>query len=139
MAKVPLAAGLRAAAEETDNQRVSRALLWIADQADQGRSLEDTLTHSGKLLPTYVSGLILAALRTGTLGEALFDLVEQQQSLQGIRRGIFDGLLYPLIVLVMAVAVLLLARLLCDRVRRRDGEGVWFETAHGHSTAVLVA
>ncbi|MHB8969845.1 MAG: type II secretion system F family protein [Pirellulaceae bacterium] len=109
MAKVPLAAGLRAAAEETDNQRVARALLWIADQADQGRSLEETLTHSGKLLPTYVSGLILAALRTGTLGEALFDLVEQQQSLQGIRRGIFDGLVYPLIVLMMAVAVLLLA------------------------------
>jgi type II secretory pathway component PulF len=42
------------------------------------------------------------------LGEALFDLVEQQQSLQTIRRGILDGLLYPLIVLVMAMAVLLL-------------------------------
>ena len=81
-ARVPLAAGLRAAAEETASRRVSLALRWIADQVDQGRSLEDTLTHSGRLLPTYISGLILAAARTGTLGEALFELVEQQQSMR---------------------------------------------------------
>lgn len=106
-AKVPLAAGLRAAADETDNRRVSRALRWIADQIDQGRSLDDTLLHSGKLLPAYVSGLILAASRTGTLGEALMDLVEQQQSVRSLRRDILGGLLYPLIVVVLAMAVLL--------------------------------
>ena len=87
-AKVPLAAGLRAAAEETASRRVSLALRWIADQVDQGRSLEDTLTHCGKLLPTYISGLILAAARTGTLGEALFELVEQQQSMRSVRHNI---------------------------------------------------
>ena len=107
IAKVPFAAGLRAAAEETDNRRVSRALRWIADQIDQGRSLEETLLHSGKLLPAYVSGLILAASRTGTLGEALMDLVEQQQSVRSLRREILGGLLYPLIVVVLAMAVLL--------------------------------
>ncbi|MHB0956960.1 MAG: type II secretion system F family protein [Pirellulaceae bacterium] len=107
MAKVPLAAGLRAAAEETDNRRVSRALRWIADQVDQGRSLEDTLTHSGRFLPAHVSGLILAAARTGTLGEALMDLVEQQQSVRSLRREILSGLVYPLVVVGLAVVVLL--------------------------------
>ncbi len=107
IAKVPLAAGLRAAADETDTRRVSRALRWIADQIDQGRSLEDTLLHSGKLLPAYVSGLILAASRTGTLGEALMDLVEQQQSVRSLRRDVLGGLLYPLVVVVLAVALLL--------------------------------
>ena len=51
-AKVPLAAGLRAAAEETADGASRWRSQWIADQADQGRSLEDTLAHSGRLLPS---------------------------------------------------------------------------------------
>lgn len=105
-AKLPLAAGLRAAADETANRRVSLALRWIADQADQGRSLEDTLAHSGKLLPTYISGLILAAARTGRLGEALFELAEQQQSMRAVRHSIWLGFAYSLVVLTLAVPVL---------------------------------
>jgi type II secretory pathway component PulF len=105
-ARVPLAAGLRAAAEETACRRVSLALRWIADQVDQGRSLEDTLTNSGTLLPNYISGLILAAVRTGTLGEALFELVEQQQSMRSVRSSIRQGFSYSLFVFVFAVPVL---------------------------------
>ena len=105
-AKVPLAAGLRAAAEETANRRVSLAMQWIADQVDQGRSLEDTLTHCGKLLPTYMSGLILAASRTGRLGEALFELVEQQQAMRSVRYSTRSGFSYVLFVLIFALAVL---------------------------------
>jgi type II secretory pathway component PulF len=86
---------------------VASALRWIADQADQGRSLEDTLAHSGKLLPTYVSGLILAAARTGRLGEALFELGEQQQSLRAVRYSIRQGFVYSRLVLALAISVLL--------------------------------
>lgn len=106
-AKVPLAAGLRAAAEETASRRVAQALVWIAEQLDRGRSLEDTLGHSGRLLPTHVSGLILAAARTGRLGEALFELVEQQQSLFALRRRIRQGFSYTLLVLAFAIPIIL--------------------------------
>jgi type IV pilus assembly protein PilC len=104
-AKVPLAAGLRAAAEETASRRVALALLWIAEQLDRGRTLEDTLGHSGRLLPTHVSGLILAAARTGRLGEALFELVEQQQSLYALRRRVRQGFSYALLVLSFAIPI----------------------------------
>jgi type II secretory pathway component PulF len=105
---MPLAIGLRTAAEETDCRRVARALNWIADQLDQGRSLEDTLLHSGKLLPRHISGLVLAAARTGTLGDALFDLVEQEQSYRDLRRRVREGFAYPLFVMLLALAVLVL-------------------------------
>ena len=82
------------------------ALRWIADQVDQGRSLEDTLTHCGRLLPSYISGLILAAAGTGRLGEALFELVEQQQSMRAVRRSTRAGFAYVLFVLAFALAVL---------------------------------
>ena len=51
-ARVPLAAGLRTAADETDSRRVASALNWIADQLDQGRSLEDTLAAFGQVVAT---------------------------------------------------------------------------------------
>ncbi|NLX53563.1 MAG: type II secretion system F family protein [Planctomycetaceae bacterium] len=104
--QLPLAAGLRAAAEETGSRRVAAALLWIADQVEQGRSLEDTLEHSGQLLPAHVTGLILAASRTGQLGEALFELVEQQQIARSLHYDTRGGLAYVAIMLLLAAAVL---------------------------------
>ena len=107
-ADLPLSAGLRAAAEETTSRRVALALRWIAGQLDQGRSLEETLTVSGRLLPAHISGLILAAARTGSLGEALFELVELQQKTYSLRRELAGGLLYPLVVLLLATGILAL-------------------------------
>ncbi len=105
-AKIPLSAGLRAAAEETASRRVAIALRWIAEQLEQGRSLEEVLTESGRLLPAHVAGLILAAARTGSLGEALFELVELQQKTYSLRRELTSGLFYPTFVLVLSTAIL---------------------------------
>ena len=106
-AKVPLAGGLRAAAEETVNVRVAAALMWIALQIEQGRSLEETLTESGRFLPPHITGLILSAARTGSLGEALFELVELQQKTYSLRREITNGYIYPLTVLILATMVII--------------------------------
>ncbi len=106
LAKLPLAAGLRAAAEETVEKRIATALLWIADQVEQGRTLEETLTESGRLLPPHVTGLIMAAARTGSLGEALFELVELQQKTFALRREIASGYVYPLVVVGLALSII---------------------------------
>lgn len=103
---MPLAAGLRAAAEETVNVRVAAALNWVAGQVEQGRTLEETLTESGRLLPPHIRGLILAAARTGSLGQALFELVELHQKTYSLRREIASGYVYPLLVLAMASALI---------------------------------
>ncbi len=105
-AQVPLAAGLRAAADETAYSCVATALIWIASQIEQGRTLEETLTESGQLLPPHITGLILAAARTGSLGEALFEIVELQQTTYALRREIASGYEYPLTVLILATGII---------------------------------
>lgn len=106
-AQLPLSAGLRAAADETSSRRVAVALEWIADQIDQGRSLEETLTDSRGLLPPHVTGLMLAATRTGNFGESLFELVELQQRGMAVRREISGNYAYPIVVLVLAVVLMI--------------------------------
>lgn len=104
---IPLAAGLRAAAKESQNDCVGNALLWIAARIDQGQSLEAILTDSGTLLPKHVTGLLLAALRTGTFGSALLELIEHQQAMRALRRDFMRGYGYPLIVAAFASLIIL--------------------------------
>ncbi len=105
LAEIPLSAGLRAAAEESSSPRIARALVWVAERVDQGQPLEEALTSSGRLLPAYFSGLILASARTGSLGGALFELVELQHKDSSLRREIMGIYVYPLIVISLCVAV----------------------------------
>ncbi|MCA9121653.1 MAG: type II secretion system F family protein [Planctomycetaceae bacterium] len=106
-ASLPLAAGLRAAADDCGNRRVAQVMHEIANQVDGGRSLEDILTSSPHLFPPHVSGLVLAATKTGNLGAALSEFLEHQRSVRSLRRAITRGLSYPLFVLCLAVVVLL--------------------------------
>jgi type II secretory pathway component PulF len=86
---------------------VHTALHALADQLDRGTSLEDALANLGPLLPRHMSGLILAAARTGAMGDALMDMIELQQSSRELRRVIADAFWYPLVVLVLALGLLL--------------------------------
>jgi len=103
---LPLAPGLRAAATESANPRVEVALRSIADQIEQGRSLEDILAASDQLVPRHIGGLLAAAARTGKLGDALLELVEHQRSAHALRRSVAGGFAYPLLVVCLATVVL---------------------------------
>jgi len=104
---LPLAAGLRAAADECGSRRVADAMHEIADRVENGRSLEEVIASSGSLFPPHVSGLVLAATKTGNLGSALSELLEHQRSVRALRKSITRGFGYPLFVLCLAVVVLL--------------------------------
>src|SRR5262245_20176374 len=69
--EMPLAAGLRAAAQECTSRRVASALRQIATQIEQGYALEAILSEHGRYLPPHVRGLIAAAARSQRLGIAL--------------------------------------------------------------------
>ena len=106
-ANLPLAPGLRAAAEECGNPRVASALRSIAKGTEQGQSLEEVLAGADALFPRYISGLVLAAARTGRLGDALSELVEHQRASRALRQSILAALAYPLLVVCLAMVVLL--------------------------------
>lgn len=104
--RLPLAAGLRAAAEDSESQRVSEALRGLAERAERGESLEKLVHDSPDVFPAHVGGLVIAASRTGRLGSALSELLEHQQSLHSLRQGILLSLAYPLVVTCLAIVVL---------------------------------
>ncbi|MCY2986560.1 MAG: type II secretion system F family protein [Planctomycetota bacterium] len=106
-AQLPLASGLRAAADECDSGRLAAAAYWLAEQIDLGRRLEDVLTSVPQLFPRHVCGLLAAAVRTGRLGSALSELVEHQRAAGSLRRSVMTGLAYPLVVASLGLLILL--------------------------------
>lgn len=107
-AGLPLPSGLRAAADESENPRLAAALLYLADQLDQGRSLEDVVASSDLPLPRYASRLIETAARSGQLGPALMEIVEHYRMIDGLKRDIWHVLAYPILVLVLAAVIFVL-------------------------------
>ena len=103
IAGLPLAAGLRAAAEEAATRRLAATLRAIAGQVEQGRSLEDALQSPGLGAPAHVSGLIRAARAAASGAGALDTLVEQQRAWTEMRREVIGALgAYPISVLAIA-------------------------------------
>jgi general secretion pathway protein F len=98
-AELPLAEGLRAAAAESTNARVSRALLSIAVDVERGYALESVMSERGEYLPAHVRGLIAAAARSRQLGLALDELVEHHRASREIWGRIVGAIAYPLLVL----------------------------------------
>ena len=105
-AGMPLAPGLRAAAEESDSPRVARALRRLATELDRGRSLDDVLASSR--LPPNLAGLLKAAQRTGHFGAVLAEWIENRRTARQHWRSIQAAIAYPLIVLGMTIVVYVL-------------------------------
>jgi type II secretory pathway component PulF len=107
--QVPLAGGLRAAAEECVNPRVAAALRVLATDVERGYSLEGIVRTQGDFLPQHVRGLIAAAAGTRQLNVALNELVEHERALSESRAQIWSAMFYPVIVfaatMLMIVAI----------------------------------
>ncbi len=111
-ADLPLAAGLRAAAEEAASPRMRRALRHIAGKIKNGSSLNQALAACGPRVPAYLGGFLHAAETTGKLGVVLTEWVENQWAARTRWREIVAALAYPLISLALAAGVFLLLTLI---------------------------
>jgi type IV pilus assembly protein PilC len=107
-AGLPLASGLRAAAEEMSSQRLAAATSAIADRLEQGRPLDDALRDDARLMPEHMLRLIEAGLRAGNLPAALSQLVEIDRTSVDIRRSILMAIAYPVFLAVLCTTLLVL-------------------------------
>jgi type II secretory pathway component PulF len=107
-AGMPLATGLRTAADETDSWRLARALRSIAAQLDQGRTLDQIIETKANRLPPHLAGLIRAAQRTGALAQVLAEWLENRRAVREHWRALLTALAYPAIAVILAAAVFLL-------------------------------
>lgn len=107
MSQAPLSDGLRAAAAEAGNRRVSSALQFLAAEIDLGRAPADVLSDPSLRIPAHVRGLVTAAMRTGRLGPALDELIEHHRAMRYMFWNILGSLAYPLFVFVLSVVLLI--------------------------------
>ena len=105
-AGMPLAAGLRAAADEADSFSVARGLRRLAANLDRGESLGAIL--AGARLPANLAGLLQAAQRTGHFGAVLAEWMENRRAARQHWRSIQAAIAYPILVLAMTTAVYVL-------------------------------
>jgi type II secretory pathway component PulF len=105
-AGMPLAAGLRAAADEADSSSVARGLRRLAADLDRGQLLDTILARMR--LPANLAGLLQAAQRTGHFGAVLAEWMENRRAARQHWRSIQAAIAYPLIVLAMTMTVYVL-------------------------------
>lgn len=107
-AGLPLGDGLRAMADELPERRLQGVLRAIAERLDAGVDLATAIDAQGRRLPTCLRGLVLAGIHTGNLAEVLEEYADIESSRLEIRRRIWLGLSYPLVLLVALTALSLL-------------------------------
>ena len=96
---LPLAPGLRAAAEELSDRRLSATLVDFAEQLEMGRSLEEILAGQPRMVSTPVACLIEAGVRSGRLADGLAQLLEIDRSTRDPRRTVRLAISYPALLL----------------------------------------
>ena len=106
-ADLPLAAGLRAAAEEAASPRMRRALRHMAAAIENGSSLDQAMAACGPKVPAYLSGFLRAAEKTGKLGVVLTEWVENQWAARNRWREVVAALAYPFVALALTFLLFL--------------------------------
>lgn len=110
-AGLPLAAGLRASALESDSWKVRRAMLTLATEIERGSSLEQCLTKC-RGLPRELKGAMAAAQRSGAYSPILVQWLADRRAARTRWRAFLATFSYPALALFLAVAVFLLFSLL---------------------------
>ncbi len=102
---LPLASGLLAISEEVSSRHLKGILANLSRRLEAGESLDVVLQNSTNAIPTHLNELLRASLRTGNLGPMIEQYVTLTRENVEIRRKVWLGLAYPLLVLFAACLV----------------------------------
>lgn len=106
-AGLPLASGLQALSAELPRGRLRRMLSDVSRSLTQGAPLDEAIAAQGSRLPAHLRGLVLAGQRTGRTPEILGRFAEYAQIGAEVRRQLGLSLVYPIVSIIFAVALLL--------------------------------
>jgi type II secretory pathway component PulF len=100
-----LVEGFRALAAEISTKNVRRALLDIAQQLDNGRSLDEAARCLSPAVSPHVRAVIAAAGQTRFPGEPLVDFLEDDGWERRFRNYMIQALAYPSLLLLEALII----------------------------------
>src|SRR5262249_22311579 len=102
---MPLAAGLRIAAEEGDSRPLASALEKMARDVERGRSLTQIVDGNSARLPGHLAGLVRAAQRTGQLPLVLAEWLESRRVARQHWEKVVTAMTYPMILFLLSIGV----------------------------------
>lgn len=104
-AGLPLDTGLGCLARDMGPGKLRAVTRELADDLHRGVTLPEALARHDKDLPPFYAGLVQAGIRTGRLAEVLQTLTTYARSISLTRWIIVESLLYPAVILVLAVVL----------------------------------
>lgn len=106
-AGMPMADALRSVANQAENKMMKRFATGIFEKVSEGHSYAQALTASGFNLPSDYIATVRAGEESGHLVEVLSRMAESIEKQEKIRKKMKSALIYPILMVVMAVAIIL--------------------------------
>jgi type IV pilus assembly protein PilC len=117
-AGIPLIEALEVIEEETDDKVLKEVLIGVRDSLITGETFSDALRPYESLFPKFYVDMVRAAELTGSLDDVLAELAGYIKRDLEARNKIKSALVYPMIILVMAIdTVIVLATFVLPRFK----------------------
>jgi type IV pilus assembly protein PilC len=117
-AGIPLIEALDVIEEETEDKVLKEVLIGVRDSLITGETFSDALRPYESLFPKFYVDMVRAAELTGSLDQVLAELAGYIKRDLEARNKIKSALVYPMIILVMAIAtVIILATFVLPRFK----------------------
>ncbi len=105
-ASIPLVEALSALYEQTEVPALKKAVAQIRDSVNEGSSFADALSRHRKIFPDLYINMVRSGEASGALDIVLVRLAEFMESQQKLKSKVSAAMIYPIILLVICVAVL---------------------------------
>jgi type IV pilus assembly protein PilC len=104
-AGLPIMASLEILQERRQNPAFRQALADIRDRVKAGEALSEAFAAQGELFPKLFSASLASAERSGEMVSVLSRYIDYTQKVLRIQRKVVSALIYPVILLVLAGAL----------------------------------
>jgi general secretion pathway protein F len=105
-AGIPLAEGLVALSEQSDNKKLQMILAGIRQRVNEGGSLADALMQHPKEFPELYTNMVRSGEAAGNLDAVLSRLADFLDTEHALRSKVSGAMTYPIVMMVMGTIVL---------------------------------
>lgn len=106
-AGLPLDRALRVLIDVAEGTALRELHSRILERVQGGNSLGDAIEEEGQTFPLFYAGMVRAGEAGGSLHEVLGRLAQLMDRIQALRDNVSSALIYPAILMVMAVATVI--------------------------------
>jgi type IV pilus assembly protein PilC len=107
-AGIPILDALEMLTEDATNSQLQQVLVEVSDDLRAGRTFADAMARHSQAFPSYYLGILRSAELSGNLDTVLERLATYIERDLEVSRSIKSALTYPLVVLFMAIATVIL-------------------------------